>query len=188
MNPNGKALLKENKRYYLLDSLRGISTVSMVAFHLCYDIFMMYGLNTSWYFYPMTAVWERSICVMFILLSGMCLNFSGNGINVIILFSESSSGQKAPLQRHPQAIRKKVFLNRRKRVDKGGSGIVYLFRRSTEKRNYQQSGSGFSPVINIPTPSFTPESGPFRREPQFYQQFLKTFFNNVLRLPLATAA
>ena len=28
MNPNGKALLKENKRYYLLDSLRGISTVS----------------------------------------------------------------------------------------------------------------------------------------------------------------
>ena len=48
MNPNGKALLKENKRYYLLDSLRGISTVSMVAFHLCYDIFMMYGLNTSW--------------------------------------------------------------------------------------------------------------------------------------------
>jgi uncharacterized membrane protein len=63
MNPNGKALLKENKRYYLLDSLRGISTVSMVAFHLCYDIFMMYGLNTSWYFYPMTAVWERSTCV-----------------------------------------------------------------------------------------------------------------------------
>lgn len=45
MNPNGKALLKENKRYYLLDSLRGISTVSMVAFHLCYDIFMMYGLK-----------------------------------------------------------------------------------------------------------------------------------------------
>ncbi len=80
MNSNGKALLKENKRYYLLDSLRGISIVSMVAFHLCYDLFMMYGLNTSWYFYPMTAVWERSICVVFILLSGMCLNFSRNGI------------------------------------------------------------------------------------------------------------
>lgn len=80
MNSNGKALLKENKRYYLLDSLRGISIVSMIAFHLCYDIFMMYGLNTSWYFYPMTAVWERSICVVFILVSGMCLNFSRNGI------------------------------------------------------------------------------------------------------------
>ena len=87
MNPNGKALLKENKRYYLLDSLRGISTVSMVAFHLCYDIFMMYGLNTSWYFYPMTAVWERSICVMFILVSGMCLNFSGNGIKRGVLLN-----------------------------------------------------------------------------------------------------
>lgn len=80
MNLNGKALLKENKRYYLLDSLRGISIVSMVAFHLCYDIFMMYGLNTDWYFYPLTTVWERSICVVFILLSGMCLNFSRNGI------------------------------------------------------------------------------------------------------------
>lgn len=87
MNPNGKALLKENKRYYLLDSLRGISTVSMVVFHLCYDIFMMYGFNTSWYFYPMTTVWERSICVAFILLSGMCLNFSGNGIKRGILLN-----------------------------------------------------------------------------------------------------
>lgn len=80
MNPNGKALLKENKRYYLLDSLRGISIISMIAFHLCYDLFMIYGINTSWYFYPITAVWERSICVVFILVSGMCLNFSGNGI------------------------------------------------------------------------------------------------------------
>lgn len=80
MNSNGKALLKENKRYYLLDSLRGISIISMVAFHLCYDFFMIYGLNTDWYFYPTTTVWERSICVVFILVSGMCLNFSRNGI------------------------------------------------------------------------------------------------------------
>lgn len=86
MNPNGKALLKENKRYYLLDSLRGISIISMIAFHLCYDLFMIYGINTSWY-YPITAVWERSICVVFILVSGMCLNFSGNGIKRGILLN-----------------------------------------------------------------------------------------------------
>lgn len=87
MNPNGKALLKENKRYYLLDSLRGISIISMIAFHLCYDLFMIYGINTSWYFYPITAFWERSICVVFILVSGMCLNFSGNGIKRGILLN-----------------------------------------------------------------------------------------------------
>ncbi len=87
MNPNGKALLKENKRYYLLDSLRGISIISMIAFHLCYDLFMIYGINTSWYFYPITAVWERSICVVFILVSGMCLNFSENGIKRGILLN-----------------------------------------------------------------------------------------------------
>lgn len=87
MNPNGKALLKENKRYYLLDSLRGISIISMIAFHLCYDLFMIYGINTNWYFYPVTAVWERSICVVFILVSGMCLNFSENGIKRGILLN-----------------------------------------------------------------------------------------------------
>lgn len=87
MNPNGKALLKENKRYYLLDSLRGISIISMIAFHLCYDLFMIYGINTSWYFCPITTVWERSICVVFILVSGMCLNFSGNGIKRGILLN-----------------------------------------------------------------------------------------------------
>ena len=87
MNPNGKALLKENKRYYLLDSLRGISIISMIAFHLCYDLFMIYGINTSWYFYPITAVWERSICVVFILGSGMCLNFAGYGIKRGILLN-----------------------------------------------------------------------------------------------------
>ena len=87
MNPNGKALLKENIRYYLLDSLRGISIISMIAFHLCYDLFMIYGINTSWYFYPITAVWERSICVVFILVSGMCLNFSENGIKRGILLN-----------------------------------------------------------------------------------------------------
>lgn len=87
MNSNSKALLKENKRYYLLDSLRGISIISMIAFHLCYDLFMIYGINTSWYFYPITAVWERSICVVFILVSGMCLNFSGNGIKRGILLN-----------------------------------------------------------------------------------------------------
>lgn len=87
MNPNGKALLKENKRYYLLDSLRGISIISMIAFHLCYDLFMIYGINTNWYFYPITAVWERSICVVFILVSGMCLNFTRNGIKRGILLN-----------------------------------------------------------------------------------------------------
>ena len=87
MNSNGKALLKENKRYYLLDSLRGISIISMVAFHLCYDFFMVYGLNTDWYFYPTTTVWERSICVVFILVSGMCLNFSRNGIKRGVLLN-----------------------------------------------------------------------------------------------------
>lgn len=80
MISNGKDLQSIKKRYFLLDSLRGITIVSMVVFHLCYDIFMINSVNTDWYFYPITTVWERSICVMFILISGMCLNFSRNGV------------------------------------------------------------------------------------------------------------
>lgn len=64
------------KRYYLIDSIRGFALVNMVAFHLLYDLFQIYGLNSGWYFEPLTAVWERFICVTFVLVSGISMNFS----------------------------------------------------------------------------------------------------------------
>ncbi len=68
---------KEDKqRYYLIDALRGFSVLNMVVFHFLYDIFEIYGLNSGWYFHPLSVVWERFICVSFIVISGVSFNFS----------------------------------------------------------------------------------------------------------------
>lgn len=64
------------QRYYLIDSLRGAAIISMVIFHLFYDLFVIYIPQSGWISQPLTAVWERSICVTFILISGISLNFS----------------------------------------------------------------------------------------------------------------
>ena len=63
-------------RYRLIDTLRGLSLLSMLAFHFCYDVFVIYGGSFEWTLHPAVAAWERSICVSFILISGMALNFS----------------------------------------------------------------------------------------------------------------
>ena len=65
-----------SKRYGLIDTLRGFALVNMVLFHLCYDIFVVYGRDVQWWTYPGVVVWERFICVSFILLSGVSLHFS----------------------------------------------------------------------------------------------------------------
>ena len=72
----GRREALRGERYRLIDTLRGLALVNMVAFHLCYDIFMIYGQDPEWAFRPATVAWERYICVSFILISGISLNFS----------------------------------------------------------------------------------------------------------------
>lgn len=64
------------RRYALIDTLRGFWLLNMIAFHLCYDIFVVYGLDSFWFARPAVVVWERFICVSFILISGVSLHFS----------------------------------------------------------------------------------------------------------------
>lgn len=64
------------QRYYLIDSIRGFAIINMVMFHLVYDLFEIFNLNSGWYFQPLTSVWEHFICVTFILISGISFNFS----------------------------------------------------------------------------------------------------------------
>ena len=67
------------KRYRLIDTLRGVALVNMVAFHFCYDYYVIYGNDVYWPSHTATVVWERMICCAFILLSGVSLNFSRHG-------------------------------------------------------------------------------------------------------------
>lgn len=69
-----------NKRYGVIDALRGFWLLNMIAFHLCFDIFHIYGYDTHWMFTTGAVIWERCICISFILISGISLNFSHHAI------------------------------------------------------------------------------------------------------------
>ena len=63
-------------RYRLLDTIRALAIVNMVAYHFCYDLFVVYDLDSSFLFSTPARIWERLICCTFILVSGMTLNLS----------------------------------------------------------------------------------------------------------------
>lgn len=63
-------------RYNLIDAVRGVAIINMIAYHLCYDIFEVFGVHEGWYLTTGATIWERFICCTFILVSGVSLNFS----------------------------------------------------------------------------------------------------------------
>ena len=56
-----------------LDSLRGLTLFSMIAYHLCWDLVYLRGLPWAWYNGFWAYIWQQSICWVFLLLSGFCL-------------------------------------------------------------------------------------------------------------------
>ena len=68
----------EGKRphYGLLDTVRGVCILSMVAYHGMYDLVDIFGLPSAWYTGLPGYIWQQSICWTFILLSGMCWQLS----------------------------------------------------------------------------------------------------------------
>lgn len=65
-----------SKRIGLIDTLRGFALINMVLFHFLYDVLIVYGIDIGWNRYAGVIAWERFICISFILLSGVSLNFS----------------------------------------------------------------------------------------------------------------
>lgn len=64
------------ERLHLIDSIRGITLVSMILYHACWDAVFLLGKNWKWYTGETGFVWQQSICWTFILLSGFCVPFS----------------------------------------------------------------------------------------------------------------
>lgn len=60
------------KRYHLLDNIRGITLLSMIAYHGTWDLVYLYGVDWKWYEGTGAYIWQQSICWTFILLSGFC--------------------------------------------------------------------------------------------------------------------
>ena len=66
----GAALL--TRRLHALDALRGLTLVSMICYHACWDIVWIFGVDWPWYRSFGAHLWQQSICRTFILLSGFC--------------------------------------------------------------------------------------------------------------------
>lgn len=57
-------------RIRAFDIVRGFSVVSMVAFHLCYDLRFLSGVELSWFAPPLQDVWRASISWSFLFVAG----------------------------------------------------------------------------------------------------------------------
>ena len=62
----------KNIRYSLLDSLRGLTLISMITFHTVWDMVYIFGQKWGWFENHWAYIWQQSICWIFILLSGFC--------------------------------------------------------------------------------------------------------------------
>lgn len=49
------------------DTIRGLTLVSMMAYHACWDLVYLYRLDWGWYRSFWAGIWQQSICCTFIL-------------------------------------------------------------------------------------------------------------------------
>lgn len=75
-------------RYGLVDTLRGITVISMVLYHLCW-IGNHFGLivNTQTLYGTAFIIWQRSICMSFIVISGFCFSFGKRHLKYGLILS-----------------------------------------------------------------------------------------------------
>ena len=67
------------KRYDLIDTLRGLAVISMIGFHACWLIsYFGFGISSQTLFGTAFTVWERSICMSFILIAGFSFSLGRN--------------------------------------------------------------------------------------------------------------
>ncbi len=71
-----KPVIPTENRYHLIDVLRGAAIVSMIVYHFCYDYFVVCGVDPEFDRQTPIILWEQSICFLFIIVSGISLNFS----------------------------------------------------------------------------------------------------------------
>lgn len=61
-------------RLFLLDLIRGLTLLSMIAYHASYDLVYLYGLHIPGYTGTPGYIWQQSICWSFLFLSGFCFH------------------------------------------------------------------------------------------------------------------
>lgn len=71
-----------------IDAIRGITLLSMIVYHTCWDLNYLFGVDIEGYGSVWSYVWQQSICWTFILLSGFSWSLGKNhvkrGITVFV--------------------------------------------------------------------------------------------------------
>lgn len=69
----------DGRRVRAFDAWRGLSVVSMVLFHYCYDLRYLSGVGLAWFAPPLQDVWRASISWSFVFIAGcMCAHARDN--------------------------------------------------------------------------------------------------------------
>lgn len=72
---------KSAKRVVFFDTLRGFTLVSMIAFHLTYDLAYLYGIDLPWFTSsPFQDIWRATTSWTFLLLAGWMTQHSRNNL------------------------------------------------------------------------------------------------------------
>ena len=64
-------LQTNSKRNHFIDAYRGFTMISMILYHSCYDYFIAFGRNPDFIRSKAAYLWQQSICISFILVSGI---------------------------------------------------------------------------------------------------------------------
>lgn len=73
-------------RLCVIDAVRGAALISMIIYHFCRDLSSLGLLSVNMTTSSACVIWQRSICVTFILISGFCFSLSGRPVkNGIVL-------------------------------------------------------------------------------------------------------
>ncbi len=72
--------MQRKNRIKLFDTIRGFALISMILYHFSYDAVMIFGQDWSWYKSEWATVWQTSIYVTFILISGAVSSLTQKGL------------------------------------------------------------------------------------------------------------
>lgn len=63
--------MTEDRRYHLIDALRGLALMNMLVYHFLFDVNVVYGQDPQFFLRPAAHIWQQCICWTFILIAGM---------------------------------------------------------------------------------------------------------------------
>lgn len=80
-------------RIHALDTLRGLTIVSMIAFHTVYDLVYLYGVDIPWFRdVGIQSLWRISISWVFLALAGWMTAFSRDNLRRAAIYSLVACG------------------------------------------------------------------------------------------------